>query len=208
MPANTRGWAICRTWSGTVTIAGAAQSVDAFGSAWSQAETVTPAGYSWSLSSAGRIVISRDSGANFTLAFSGTNHTKMGFSSASYSGASSYTAEAVAPGCRVPYASDAAVYTETLPHLADRGHPLTYGAARVGSPQIADSRPVFRCRVVRAEALAALDDWSDYLETPAQIDVAYGDTPTIKRYHVESMDVRHDPGQVVADLTISMSEVY
>jgi hypothetical protein len=215
MPANARGYAVCRTgWSGTITVDdGSATVVTPSGlhSAWSAAARVpfTNSSYAWELTFTGAVRIYHGSGTNFDLTFSSAAiAARLGFSNTSYTGAATYTAEATAPGTLCPYAADALDYRDRFVHVDARGVPLTAQVVRPTVAALESIRPVVRLGVGRVAALQALQDWSAYLATPARVDVAYGSgAPTLARHDAESLSCAWAPGQDYATLALSLSEV-
>lgn len=216
MPSAVRGYAICRNgWSGTITLDdGGATVVTPTGlhSAWSAAARVpfTDSDYAWELTSGGLVRIYHTSGTTFSMTFSSSAiAARLGYSSTSYTSASTYTAEATAPGTIVPYAAaDGLSYRERLVQIEGRAVQLT--AEHVGHTVAAleTIRPVVSMGLTRAQALKAMADWSAYLDTPARVDIAWGTgTPQLARHDAEAIPVSWAERQDYATLSLQVAEV-
>lgn len=190
---NVRAWAI-RTggWAGTVTADDGSPSAitpPAFGSSISQALYIRDqiAYVTAELTSAGLWRFGT-SGSNYSLTESGNVLTRLGLTAAPYSTAATHTGVADPLALMAPYQVDVAIYDPSAATTEERAVSLYQSSVRRARGRAEWRRPVFRAGLDAPDWLQAVEDWNDYLSTPAEIDILWQDDAGAYSYQTVAAD--------------------
>lgn len=187
MSTAATGFCVFRAgWSGSIALTLSAGSATITPSAHTSAHLVAEqirsagvlidSGFQMSIANSGAYTFRAS--AAFSLVFSGDNHTRLGFSSASNTGSSAYAAAARPPGSFYPHDSGGMFYTLDIPAPPSRGLPLTDRALLLRTPGTDWKRPAFEFSGLRADVLEALDAL-DLADTPGKLSIMIGGSAVV-----------------------------
>lgn len=200
MPANQIGIGFHRTgWTGSCTITktsgGATSAVDSTGSTsrsvadfLNAIETaglsLVGGGFNWAVSTSGVVTIS--SSVAFSLSFTGTTDTRLGYSG-SQTGGSSYTATSAAGGLFAPYANEAVFYSNDVRAPSVPGVATGAGAIWMRTPASDPKRPTVILECLRSKVLHFIEAHA-VIGTPSKVDII-DDQHDLDAYHLGAVRV-------------------